>query len=97
MAERFRIGEIAILVLQPSEIPHPDWAPYIGKEVEIVGALQRREFRSGDSVAAHVVRSQDGRKFGAQPCNLRKKRLPPPREQIGDWDLCPWQPSVSTV
>jgi len=93
MAERFRIGEIAILILAPGEIPHPDWAPYIGQEVEVVGGLRKRQFKGAGPASAYVVRSQDGRKFGAQPINLRKKRLPPPREELGEWDLCPWKPA----
>jgi len=98
VTERFRIGEIAILVLQPGETPNRCWLPYIGQEVEVVGALRKREFRNCDSVAAHVVLARDGRRFGAQPCNLRKKRLPPtPREEVGEWELCPWQPKHSTV
>lgn len=97
MAERFRIGEIAILVLAQGEVPHPDWISYIGQEVEIVGGLRKRRFRKTPEASAYLVRAQDGRKFGAQPVNLRKKRLPPPREELGEWDLCPWQPSVSTV
>lgn len=97
MAERFRIGEIAILVLTPGDELLDYWAPYVGQEVEVVDGLRKRRCTNGETIPVYVVQSSDGQRFGAMPCNLRKKRPPPLREPLGEWDLCPWQPVTHAV
>lgn len=91
MNEIFEVGEIAIMVSMCV------WPEYNGCECEIIGPLQLREFW-GDrahtfskSGICYRARTVDGRTVAVAPKNLRKKRLPPPREELGDWELIPWQ------
>jgi len=93
MADSFKVGEMASLVLAPGQIPLDCWIPYIGQDVEIISPLRQRSFK-GVKAMAYVVRSADGRKFGVEPPNLQKKRLPPPRQELGEWELCPWKPGL---
>jgi hypothetical protein len=101
MAETFKVGEIAICVAIGSNDVR--WPEYDGQEVEIVGALENRNVW-GDrartwrqTACCYRIRTSDGYVLCALPENLRKKRLPPPREETGEWDQCPWQPERSTV
>lgn len=92
--DTFSVGEIAILNRPESK--------YHGNEVEILSPLRRsRLWSNGDYeiCACHVVRVDgltEKAKHGdwaVEPKYLRKKRPPPPREDVGSWDLCPWQPA----
>jgi len=101
VAEKFEVGEVAIYV-------RPGSKSY-GQEVTILSPLRLRRLwnREGTSfrlVEAHEVKfgeqtiGVNGHPFGAVPEELRKK--PPkvtPREQVGEWELCPWQPDRQTV
>ena len=95
MSESFQVGEIAIVV------PFAN-CPIAGHEVEIIEPAAEREWEavpSGDykSGIAYVVRHPDFPRFCIRPPHLKKKRLPPPREDVGSWDLCPWQPAKERV
>lgn len=74
----------------------PSWLPlrkeYIGHEVIIVAIPSKRSWADVDVQDAAGTRGATF--FGC----LRKK--PPkakPREPVGEWDLCPWQPKQVTV
>lgn len=98
--DKFEIGEVAIL-WKPGAINH-------GKECTIIGPLRMVECQgmwSGDVIEELCYQVDYGPGFvygpfhskGARqwcsPKHLRKKRPPEqPREQLGEWALCPWQP-----
>lgn len=99
MAETFKVGEIALLIR--SEIQGDVcWPEYLGQDVEVIGPLIERSCWDNRArtrsilVACYRIRASDGKIFCALPENLRKKRLPPPREELGEWDLCPWKPAL---
>lgn len=81
---RFSVGEIATLTTRPSECNPPDLARYQGEDVELL--------RNLDGIFWEV-RTSNGDTFYADEWVLRKKRPPKqPRAEIGEWELCPWQP-----
>lgn len=89
MTETFKVGEIAIMVDLRL------WPEYNGCECEIIGGLEMREFWSDRDHTRHGYgvryrgRAADGRTMAIRPENLRKRK--PPREELGDWELIPWQ------
>lgn len=69
-----------------------------GMECVVIGGLELRAYTSYASgepkaFAAHcyLVRWADEEITCALPEQLRRKP-PPQREEIGEWELCPWQP-----
>lgn len=92
--ETFSVGEIAILNRPESK--------YHGNEVEILSPLRLSRLWSGGTFEIcynHEVRVDGLTKkaehgtWAVEPKYLRKKRLPPPREDVGSWAECPWQPA----
>lgn len=97
---RFEVGEVAIYIRPGSK--------NFGKEVTIVGPLKWARLWTPDLKTYKVVETYNvscddlgqcpkGR-WAAQPHHLRKK--PPkakPKEEVGEWELCPWQPTAQTV
>lgn len=92
MAETFEIGEVAIF--QNAVID----ASKNGLECTVIGELRVRHWvwsHTGqeDSGMAYRIQWPDGYTNAAYPNQLRKRRPPePPRQEVGDWELCPWQP-----
>jgi hypothetical protein len=93
MTDAFNIGEIAI-VNKPG-------SPYHGAEITITAPLHMTAYIESSTGTLYdpepcygisVPWRSDGR-YVSPPRYLRKKRLPPPREEVGEWDLCPWQPA----
>lgn len=95
MADTFDIGEVALVVGPPAGLNN-DHGFQEGDEVTVVEGLKIRQFGHGERLWSYVV-TRDGRRYRAVPEWLRKRRLPPQRQEIGEWELCPWRPSVSTV
>jgi len=85
----FKVGDVAVIVY--SALP---WYP-VGTEVtilEIVGPPYSSE-------EYLVDRMPDGCLVYAGRRCLRKKRPPDEvkREELGEWDLCPWKPGLPTT
>lgn len=94
MAESFEVGEIAI-GHHPEHVDCKGCAH--GREVLIVGPL--RPTLMGFDLQVHSAYrvKLDGEERNALPEWLRKKPRIQDREQVGEWDECPWQPSPTTV
>lgn len=100
MAESFEVGEIAILQL-PADAERWDGCPAPpvpqGAEMEIRSVLIYGLLRVGpDQYApmAYHLTTYNGYEYGTPVEWLRKRPLPPKREELGEWDLCPWRPSL---
>lgn len=102
MAERFKIGEVAIFCRPGSK--------NYGVEVTIVGPLKLwRLWTAPHDYYVAKAHQVDGaliddamphfKKWVAEPKHLRKKGspLPPNSQETGEWDECPWQPQHVTV
>ena len=67
-----------------------------GMQCEIIGPLEFRTYdcpRGTFTQPCYLVRWSDGRVTCARPHQLM--RIPPPkREDVGEWELCPWRPAV---
>jgi len=93
MPDTFQVGEIAIL--QNCTRCTED----NGDECEIVGLPRAKSWtnpRSFNLISpGYYVISHRGKDWQVRPDQLRKKTGPPPpaREQVGEWELCPWQPA----
>lgn len=96
MVDTFHVGEVAIITVAHGG--GENWPEYIGEEVVVTGVLAERSVWADRArtnvklIRCYTVLAGDGHKLSVLPPNLRKKRLPPPREELGDWDLCPWKP-----
>jgi len=93
--DKFEVGEVAIFCNPRSR--------HCGDEVTIAGPLHRCRVtfaESGGQIIAEVYEIEAPVSWGAaptgrwvaRPSSLRKRRPPPKREEVGEWDLCPWQP-----
>jgi len=91
-SEQFVVGEIVILA-KPQYI-----MDIAGLEAEVIGPLKlRRNTRTDEPFLCYVVQLQDGRRFGAEPHQLRKKRPPRKDLEVVRWADCPWQPESINV
>jgi hypothetical protein len=93
--DTFKIGEVAILVAL-----NPFFCPYDGEEVVIESVLKesRHPFGYKKDETGHDVRLSDGHITWSAIRGLRKR--PPPtqgRQELGEWDRCPWQPAKRVV
>ncbi len=98
MADKFALGEIALVACDVPEGHNNIYGFRYGDEVTIVGVLKPRRFSRGDVCDAYLVSRGDGHSYRAEPQWLRKK--PPkqaPHEELGEWELCPWRPLTETV
>lgn len=82
---QFQIGEVAVI----KYTRHADYP--VGMEITIL------DIRTNEEFGEHYVIDEwtDGTTVIATDINLRKKRPPDSqrkREEIGDWELCPWRP-----
>lgn len=100
MPEKFEVGEVALFCKPGS--------PYFGAEVAIISELvycprmySHTDQTWSDGWAYRVTGDLPDLKppgcsfsppWYARPEHLQKKR--PPREPLGRWDQCPWQPEV---
>jgi hypothetical protein len=90
MSDTFKVGEVAILVAL-----NPLYKEFEGADVviesslvDIPGSLPLPRPRAG-----HRIRLPNGEEIWSVLAGLRKK--PPkefPREALGSWSECPWQP-----
>jgi hypothetical protein len=93
VAEKFEIGEIAVL------IGTVNFHEYLGQDVEIIGGLEMRNiYTSRDRMESYdalryLVITSNGHRLAVRPEYLRKKRPPPQRQELGEWELCPWKPA----
>lgn len=98
--ETFSVGEIAILNVparRGPELRSPKGVTHIknGDEVTVLSACDTRLVRTMAGVVplwSHRI-SHNGTTYAVPPEWLKKKRLPPPREDVGSWAECPWQPA----
>lgn len=101
MTDRFEVGEVAILVY-PKDNPFPASANGVhpGTELLVVGPLEYMilKVETGQIMGqywAHMV-EVNGRQYACPVEWLRKKppKQEPKREELGEWDLCPWKPGI---
>lgn len=105
MSHTFKPGEIALLVF-------PSWTAHVkasepgkfgeGTEVTVLTNLMYLRFDNLPGGPAtrqgYKIQTPDGKEWGATPDMLRKKKPPgQPREQLGEWELCPWRPKHRSV
>lgn len=91
MNDTFKIGEVALLACNGN-------AGNAGDEVTIIrGTILREVTRFGGPPyieSFYQIRCVLG-VFETAPSELRKKPPPEaPRQQLGEWELCPWQPPL---
>jgi hypothetical protein len=101
--DRFEVGEVAILI-QPDDVGNsgvPGHGVPRGSEVTVISTIEYLPMRMGGEsrgiMAVHRITDQAGRLWGCPPSWLRKKRPPEAdrkREELGEWDLCPWKPET---
>lgn len=92
MTDKFEIGEVAIYVRPGS--------PSFGVELTVCSkqlvfsAIDDRTGKRVRSIGYQVDCPQLDSKFRwfANAKHLRKKPRPPERQELGEWDLCPWRP-----
>jgi len=73
-----------------------------GMECVIVGELELRtywtnsECTKSDTGMCYEVEWADGEIGCGRPDQLRLKKppAPPERQQVGEWELCPWKPGL---
>lgn len=102
--DTFSIGEVALF--------YSPGSPAHGMEVIVVSALvwmtyyPRNYEASGrwawiyqiDMSATFGKSKREDGLWAAEPHELRKKRPPAdPPEQLGEWELCPWQPPTKVT
>jgi hypothetical protein len=95
--DKFEVGETALVAMIPKNTENVHHVA-IGDEVTVVGEYRIRTFRTGKRHWCYLVSLGDGHSYRARRQWLRKK--PPKtqlREQLGEWELCPWQPKQLTV
>lgn len=95
MAETFSVGNV---VIGQNAVKHLE---YNGMEGTIVGPLQRRRWiepwnglTEGDT---YLVAWANGHTCCTWPWQMRRKQPPVDRQEVGEWELCPWQPKQVTV
>ena len=97
MNETFEVGEIAIL-----NKPNSSWH---GTEVIIAGPIHWTgwiSIETGETHSPEPCYSVSGPDFlpgCVCPPRFLRKRKPPEqkREQLGEWELCPWRPNTAPV
>jgi len=91
----FSIGDRVVIVMHPDvevwdvEIP-------VGSVGTVAGPLERCPTIKGvDWCHSHRIDFDDGRYEWFVPQCLQKLEPPPaPREEVGEWELCPWKPGL---
>lgn len=95
--DTFSVGEIAILnVPAYRDRRADDKLTANGDEVTVLSACDARLVNTGDSTVhmrTYIVAHPNGTTYAAPPEWLKKRKPPPQREDVGSWDLCPWQPA----
>jgi hypothetical protein len=97
----FKIGELALLVINPSRnvFTPSDASRYFGTIVEVISAPRltpRCNAIAYTGGYGYDIRTHDGFETDVGVVCLKKLEPPPPkREELGSWDLCPWQPMRS--
>ncbi len=84
--EAFAVGEVAVIAV--SYLPEFP----VGMEVTVL----RVHGAPGSEFEYVIHESRHDVVCASRRC-LRKKRPPPKREEVGDWELCPWQPRVEVA
>ena len=89
----FKVGDIVIGQNAQRELQ------YNGMEGEVVGPLEMRTWAlSSFGVTegeTYLVKWADGSQRCTWPFQMRRRKDPPPqRQELGEWDLCPWKPAL---
>lgn len=92
MAESFKVGDLC-------EVIEDAFNPArLGRQCTVMSALKPHPHPRLSYIMVHdIVLQGESEVHWAQPACLRKITPPPQREQTGEWDLCPWRPSVVAV
>jgi hypothetical protein len=91
--ERFLVGEIAIAI---NSKWHPD---HEGAEALVIDVLREHSVsvypgaRETRRMLAYLVEI-GGARYALEPHQLRKRRPPTERQEVGSWEECPWQPEA---
>jgi hypothetical protein len=91
---QFKIGESAMFVRHTGKLSDAA-EPYHGQVVTIVdGPLSKPSppYESFVGNVGYLIRASDGFQVEVGEVCLRKIEPPPQREELGEWELCPWQP-----
>lgn len=96
MSDTFEVGEVALVNKADS--------PWYGREVTVTGPLRITTYldiHTGVIWPAEpcydITLSWKPGPYVSPPRFLRKKRPPPKKEDIGEWELCPWRPEGVSV
>lgn len=93
---KFKVGDVCVVVPCPCRTGSP--SVHVGKECRVLsidpndrsGAFYETDI---PSTAGHPLY----RNCWACDTCLELKKPPPSREQLGDWELCPWRPEPVNV
>lgn len=90
MAESFKVGDLCEIIEDAFRRTR------VGRQCTVMSDLRPHPHYS--YIMIHdIVLQGDSEILWAQPECLRKITPPPKREDVGEWDLCPWRPSVVAV
>lgn len=94
MPNEFKVGEVAIIT---------SVGRYHGSDCTILSELHSDYGKCptsgrGSWAVCYDIETPDGKQWLALPHELRKKHPPARiREDLGEWELCPWKPSQVPV
>ena len=90
----FKVGDVCVIV---NSITH---AENIGRHCTVTSELYQW-WCMGVNWSVHDIVSENGEAYRAHPDCLRKIEPPKPpdeqRQELGEWELCPWQPKRERV
>ena len=98
---KFKVGDVVIIRMCRCD-GYPTRQEHLGREVTIIGVSPSGlpgwpkavyETDMPHCSAPHVWAHH----WGCDNCFELKRRPPVKREELGSWDLCPWQPKRVTV